>query len=358
MSGYQLIETSNALDKAASEWKKSREIAIDLECENNLHHYGTRISIIQVSTSHKNWVVDCLSVKNMAPMKQMLENPQITKIFHDVSFDFRVLQEELNCFPKKVFDTCVAAQFLGIKQVGLGSLIESNFGAKKQSKFQTADWLKRPLSRPMLSYAVKDTIYLIRLKEILENALRSKGRLGWVQEEFKYLETRNYRQDKPSFTDVKGAGKLNERQLSVLKTLFDEREKLAESLDKPVYYIISNKLLIELAEKSPRSAGMWARLKGVHPAIKKSAKKLNSLTHEARNNPIRKENGRKRPKRLTKAQERRFDELDSIRRKIAGRLEIEGFLILDREEMIGLATGGSIQDIKKWQQKLLLSENY
>ena len=121
------------------------------------------ISIIQISTTKHHWIVDVIKLKEIIPLIKVLENPKIQKIFHNVDFDFRALDHEFDCHPKNIFDTQLAAVFLGKEGAGLGFLIETYFNIKPEKKFQMADWTKRPINREMLEYASRDTIHLIHL---------------------------------------------------------------------------------------------------------------------------------------------------------------------------------------------------
>ena len=91
MVDFTLIETLDALAAAAEIWEKEPEIAFDIECENNLHHYGTYITLFQVSSRTANWVIDVLALKIIDPLLHVLENPPVLKVLHDVSFDLRIL---------------------------------------------------------------------------------------------------------------------------------------------------------------------------------------------------------------------------------------------------------------------------
>src|SRR3989344_6935139 len=136
MVDFTLIETLDALAAAAEVWEKEPEIAFDIECENNLHHYGTYITLFQVSTRNANWVVDVLALKMIDPLLHVLENPRVLKVLHDVSFDLRILHHQFQCRPQNLFDTQLAAMLLDKEKVGLGVLLEEYFHVKKESKYQ------------------------------------------------------------------------------------------------------------------------------------------------------------------------------------------------------------------------------
>ena len=59
----------------------------------------------------------------------------------------------------------IAAQLLGIEQIGLAALIEKYFGVTIEKAGQKSDWSHRPLSEKQLSYAVNDTRFLAPLAD-------------------------------------------------------------------------------------------------------------------------------------------------------------------------------------------------
>ena len=112
MDSFVYVDTPDSLSKAAVVWKQASALAVDLECENNLHHYGAYISLIQISTLNENWIVDVLTLRKIKPLLEILEDPSIQKIFHDVSFDFRILQDQFSCHPRNLFYTQISPLFL------------------------------------------------------------------------------------------------------------------------------------------------------------------------------------------------------------------------------------------------------
>ena len=53
-----------------------------------------------------------------------------------------------------LFETHIAAKFLGILETGLAPLLKNRLGIVVDKTYQKKDWSKRPLSLPMLAYAV------------------------------------------------------------------------------------------------------------------------------------------------------------------------------------------------------------
>jgi len=348
MIPYKYVETQEQLKETCEELNKHDVIGVDIECENNLHHYGAYISIIQLTAKSHHWIIDVLALKEINCLLKVLKNPDIQKIFHDVSFDFRILNYQFKCVPMNVFDSQLAALYLGYESIGLASLLKEFFDVKKEEKYQMADWTKRPLDEDMLSYATKDSKYLIKLRNILREKLRQMKRISWVEEEFKLLEGKEWEHVIPTYLNVRGIRQLSEKELAIFKRLFLLREKLAEKVNRPVHYIINSKKLLELAQRPPKN---WGELKGVHPVVKKSSKLFKEAV----------EKGKKEiaiypysPKqRMKAAQKDSYERLVKMRDVVAEKLSLPGHLILNKEQMISVATTGKFDSVHKWQRELL-----
>ena len=100
---FEYIENRDSLIRCCKKLKFEKEIGVDIECENNFHHYGVYISIIQLSTNTENFIVDVLKLKEISPLIEILENKDIIKIFHNVDFDFRILRKQFNCKRVAIF---------------------------------------------------------------------------------------------------------------------------------------------------------------------------------------------------------------------------------------------------------------
>lgn len=347
MTSFTYVDTPKGLLEATAEWKEAAELAVDLECENNLHHYGAYISLIQISTKNKNWIIDVLKLGDIKPLLEILENAKIQKIFHDVSFDFRILQEQFSCHPRHIFDTQIAALFLGKEHLGLGDLLKEYFSVDKESKYQMADWTKRPLNTEMLSYAVKDTIHLIALRELLKKELAQKNRLSWVEEEFAALEEADFTYKTQTFLDVRGVRIFSPQQLGIFRELFLLREQLAKKVNRPVHFVINNNHLKEYSHHPPQ----WEKIRGVHPVVRSQA----ALFYKAV------ELGKKEPfiipmpekKRLTQLQKEQLEKLAELQHALAEKYHLKGHLIMNKEQMIMVVISGRFDCLHAWQRKLI-----
>ncbi|MGM5481413.1 MAG: ribonuclease D [Nanobdellota archaeon] len=349
------IGTQDELEIMCNKLSQQEIIGVDFECENNLHHYGAYLTLIQISDGEKDYIIDVIELKNINKLLDIFENEQIEKIFHDVSFDLRMLEHQFKTSVNNLTDTQMLAQLNGEQNIGLGALLEKYFEVKKKNKFQKADWTKRPLSKEMLTYAAGDSKYLIGLKEKLEKELERKGRLVWAKEECKHLETLDYSYKEQAANDIKGYSKLSGERKSILTAVFELREKLAKRVDMPPHFIINNKKLIEIANNPPETPKGWVKMKGVHPIVKKYAGMFTKKIKEAKKNPIK--TVKNRSKRYSQKQRDEFTRLSDKRDNLAEKIGIAKALILSKDQMKEIVTTQTYESLREWQKKLILDNH-
>lgn len=351
---FDFINNNEQLIKMCKELEKEDILGIDIECENNLHYYGLQVALIQISSKDKNYVVDTVVLKNIDPLVEIFENEKITKIFHDVSFDLRMLKSEYDCDIKNIYDTQLAVAFLNREQLGLGNLLEEFFNVKKQCKFQMADWIKRPISEDMLSYAIHDTLHLIDLKKILDDKLKKEGKLDWVYEEMKNIERKNWEYSQGDFLNITGIKSLTDKERAVAKELYDLRDKLAKKVNRPIHFLFSNKRLIEFSKKPIKNLKNWENLTGVHPIIKQKAKEFLAATFKGlkREHSIEKTT----KKKYTQEQILKFTELNEIKEKLSKKYNLPKHLILNKDDEKEVVLSESLNHLSNWKKELLKKE--
>lgn len=267
MSLPPILTTTEEVTDLAARLKEYDVIAVDLEADS-MHNYREQVCLLQFSTPAETVLVDPLAVSELTPLKPVLGNPAIRKIFHAADYDIRCLARDFDIEISGLFDTMISCQFLGEERFGLADVLRKYFGVELDKKYQRADWSKRPLSEGMIRYAAEDTRHLHRLVEILEAKLIEKGRLEWVQEEFEILENVRFAiHEGPEFLRFKGAGTLNPRQLAVLESLLQWRDIEAQRRDCPLYKVLGNKQILELARTMPKGRKDMAGIPGFSPRL-------------------------------------------------------------------------------------------
>ena len=118
-------------------------------------------------------------------------------------------------------------------------------------------------------------------------------------------------------------------------------------MDKPVFFIIPDKVLIELAQQPPRLEE-WGKVKRIHPAVKRAAHKFVRAAQQAK--PVAKERGQRT--RLTPHQGQLVQDLLDKRDKVLAGLGFESFVLLTREQAEQIVLGDK-SVLREWQRTLL-----
>jgi ribonuclease D len=257
----EIITSLGALEELVARLSAEPVVAVDLEADS-LHHYQEKVCLIQISTPSESVIIDPLTLSDISPLAPVMADRDIRKVFHGADYDIRSLHRDFGIAVHNLFDTMIACQFLGEKEVGLAAVLFKRFGVELDKRLQKADWSLRPLTEEMIEYAVRDTSLLIALYGQLKKELTSKGRLAWVEEESALLEgVRSAARNKePLFIRFKGAVGMNRRSLAVLEELLRLRDRLAKAKDLPPFKILGSDTVRRLAEVMP---GRHCDLEGI-----------------------------------------------------------------------------------------------
>lgn len=262
-----LLTDNLAVAELAAELANETIIAVDLEADS-LHSYSEKVCLLQVTIPGKTVLIDPLAADDLAPLGAVLADPAIVKIFHAADYDIRCLYRDFGFTVSGLFDTMISSQFLGEEKVGLADMLNKYFGVELDKQYQRADWSMRPLPAPMLDYAAEDTNHLHKLHALLDEKLVACGRREWVREEFQRLEEGRFQPNGgPLCLRIKGAGKLDRRQLAILEGLLQWRDGEAKRRDCPTFKVISNQPLLSIALKSPTTLSALTGLEGVFPRV-------------------------------------------------------------------------------------------
>lgn len=238
-------------------------VALDIE-SNGFYRYPERVCLVQLATEDGVFLIDPLAVEDVAPLGELLAAPSVVKIFHAADYDVRSLRRDWGFHIRPLFDTGIAAAFVGSDRLGLAAALKEHLGIEvsKSKQLQRADWTIRPLSRAMVAYAAQDVAHLDRLAILLRERLDALGRREWVDEECERLaNARHTAHDAATgFLEVKGSRALDGKGLAVLKALYMFREREALRRDRPPFKVFSDAAMLALAA-DPRAD--VARLKGI-----------------------------------------------------------------------------------------------
>lgn len=323
------VDQQSVFARMAAELSPQPRIAVDTE-SNSLHAYREQVCLIQFSTPQKDYVVDPLALQDLDALAPIFLSPDIEKIFHAAEYDLICLKRDFGFDFSNLFDTMHAARVLGYPQVGLDNLLAEKFGVKMDKRHQKADWAERPLTLAQIDYARFDTHFLFDLRDLLEKELREKDRWELAQEDFALACRVNdvkERSNGSSWKRFAGRKDLSLRELTVLSELCECRDKIAEKLDRPVFKVVNDDMLIDIARQLPEKDVDLAGIGLSARQISLWGQNLLKATRRGLEAPLV---TRDQPKRPNDAVLRRLEKLKAWRKKVAQSLSVESDIVLPK----------------------------
>ena len=200
-----------------------------------------------------------------APLADVLRDPAVEVVVHAGRQDIALLRRALACEVQAVFDTQVAAGFMGMPaQCSYETLLNQVLGMRVAKSASFTRWDARPLTEEQRSYAREDVEHLVELAGEIERRLAKLGRLEWAREECQFLEQASDERDLDViFERLPRIRGLSAQGQGVARELVQWRERTASERDRPVQSVLGDNALVEIAKRQPTSARKLEEIRGV-----------------------------------------------------------------------------------------------
>ncbi len=245
---FETITTAAKLDELCQRLAAKPLIAFDTEFVSE-DRYRPQLCLIQVAAEDIIAVIDPLLVPQTEPFWNLLATPGRTVIAHAAREEVRFCYHYSGKPIAGLFDTQLAAGFVGMEYPSSLSNLVSRLLSVKITKGETrTNWRTRPLSESQLRYAVRDVTELEAMYEILNRAIRDAGRWEWMAEESEWFQQQVHdSENRENWQRVSGSAGLPARQLEIVRQLWLWRDRRARKLDQPARRILRDDLIAELA---------------------------------------------------------------------------------------------------------------
>jgi ribonuclease D len=236
--------------------------AFDTEFHREKTYYP-RLALVQVAWSGGTALVDPLAV-DVAPLAEALTSGSVV-VAHAADQDLEVLDRACGCGPAVLFDTQLAAGFLGQSTPSLANLVERELGISLPKGDRLTDWNRRPLTAGQLSYAASDVDHLLVLRDRITAKLEGRGRLSWAEEECKRLLARPRGAQDPdtAWWRLKNSRSLRGASRGVAQEVAGWRERRAATLDLPPRYVLADLALLGIASRPPKRDADLDEIRGL-----------------------------------------------------------------------------------------------
>jgi len=250
-----VIQTEESFKSALAELARGAgPFAVDAERASG-YKYSARAYLIQIKRNSGGLhLIDPIAFgpghQLFIELNGLLNTDEV--ILHASTQDLPCLRE-LGINPRLLFDTELGGRIAGLPRVGLGPLLEAHLGVSLAKEHSAVDWSVRPLPLDWLNYAALDVELLIELRNIIAQLLFDSKKLAWAEAEFAAILAAP---PNPPRVDpwrrTSGMHKIRKRnQLAIIRSLWNARNQIAESLDVSPGKLLNDSAIIELAINPP-----------------------------------------------------------------------------------------------------------
>ncbi len=225
--------------------------------------YFPNLALLQVAWPGGIALVDPLGV-DVAPFAATLGAGAIV-VAHAAEQDLEVLDRACGQGPARLFDTQLAAGFLGMSTPSLASLAERELGVRLPKADRLTDWSRRPLSAGQRQYAAADVAHLLELRERICRQLGERGRTAWAEEECARMLARPRGPQDPdtAWWRLKDTRSLRGASRGVAQEVAAWRERRGAQLDVPPRFVLADLALLGIAHKPPRNEEDLLAIRGL-----------------------------------------------------------------------------------------------
>ena len=263
---YRYVDSSAGLRGVVDALVPEPRFALDTEFHRE-RTYRPQAALIQIAWPGDLVLIDPLAV-DVEPLADVFGAGGLM-VAHAAGQDLEVLEHCCGTVPERIFDTQIAAGFLGLGTPALATLYESEIGWKPPKGDRLTDWLVRPLKTSQLDYAAGDVMHLLEIHDRLASRLEQAGRMAWVEAEFGLLLERNRDRQRPedAWSRLKEARHLRRRDLPVARSVAMWREQRAARVNQPVRHVLSDVGVVSIAQAAPRTTEELAAVRGVGEGV-------------------------------------------------------------------------------------------
>ncbi len=246
------INKQNIFIESIKQIKLKDKIAFDCEFIRETS-FVPILCLIQIATDDEIYIIDPLNI-DITPLLEILQDVNILKIMHSCDQDIDVFYKNFDVIPYPIFDTQIAASFVGYGDaISYAKLVRKITKKLINKENKLTNWKLRPLKTDQINYAVNDVKYLFLLEEKLEIELQDLRRKEWFLEESEIIYKKdNYYQEPNLAWQRISHNSESPYFLNYLRGFAKLRENLAAKENRPRRFIIKDELIVTLAKLKPK----------------------------------------------------------------------------------------------------------
>jgi len=315
--------------------------------------YWPKLALLQWRDSGPPVLADPLACADLPGLADLLASERCVKIMHSASEDLVALWTVAPVPVAALFDTQVAAAFAGLGSgLGYQKLVALLLGVELDKGETRSDWLRRPLSDAQRHYAAADVVHLPALHDALLERLRTRGMLGWCEEDCARLAGQSANTDAQPHLSFTALWQQPSPVQARLRRVLRWREALARQIDRPRLWVLDNATAGALATQPPaRSEGLIERVRGQRSLPRRELPALLAVLNDE---PAHAEDACPPiPAPLRGEPQRRFDALRAAVARRADELDLPAALLGPRRLLEAQVRGETVPEWRGWRGEVL-----
>ncbi|MFZ9422119.1 MAG: ribonuclease D [Ilumatobacteraceae bacterium] len=346
------IADDAALRDVVNEARSAPLYALDTEFHRE-RTYFPRLALVQLQWGTTNVLIDPLAVDPRG-LADLLRGDGLA-VLHASQQDLEVLRYAVGEIPSRLFDTQLAAGFIGYSTPSLAALAQSQLKVTLSKGDRMTDWMRRPLTASQCSYARIDFAYIELLFEQISHRVEQLGRSTWVSEACEELRVRPWGESNPddAWLRIKDARSLKGEARGVAQALAAWRERRAMATNVPLRRVMSDMALLGIAQAAPRSTEDLAHARGVDERYLSGsiAREILAAVKEGRDRVVELDAQAHDPleKRLRPA----VTLVTAWIGELARTAEIDPTLVATNRDIVALLAGGESRLAHGWRRDLV-----
>jgi len=250
-----LVDEQSRLATACGRIAPEELICIDTEFVRTTQ-FSPRLCLTQIAAGNRIYCIDELAGFDTGPLWDILCAGEGLRVLHAAKQDMEVAWVRHKRLPAPLFDTQIAAALTGQPaQVGYAGLVKTLLDIDVDKTHTRADWSLRPLAPALIVYAASDVLHLPIVYQMLREQLEKLGRYSWaVEDSARLVDPALYIVDPDeAWRRLVGIPRLPVEAQLRARRLARWREEYAYRADRPRQWILSDKSLLDIAMRRPRS---------------------------------------------------------------------------------------------------------
>jgi ribonuclease D len=259
---YRWIDRTDQLREVVEALLDQPRYALDTEFHRERTYYP-KLALVQIGWPDDLVLIDPLAV-DITELARLFES-DVLGVLHAAQQDLDVLTHAVGAVPRRLYDTQIAAGFVGYGTPSLVALLQGEIDVTPAKGDRLTDWLRRPLTDDQCDYAAADVAYLLEVHDLLEAKLAEMDRSSWVVDACNELLAKPVSGSAPddAWMKLKDTRALRPKARAVAQAVAAWRERRAMAVDIPVRHVLPDLAVLGIAQRQPTTVKELGQTRGV-----------------------------------------------------------------------------------------------